>query len=114
MVFVNLSGNVITAIEQVPGYWAGIRASRELIRKMADLNEENSQYTGISVKPELQDAISFENVSFAYEEGKPVLKQITARFEAGKKYAIVGGSGSGKTTILSLICRNYDIQKGGP
>lgn len=110
MIFVNLSGNVITAIERVPGYWAGIRASRELIRKMADLNEENIQHTGISIEPKLQNAISFENVSFAYEEGKPVLKDITMKFEAGKKYAIVGGSGSGKTTLLNLLmggCRGY-------
>ena len=56
--------------------------------------------------------IEFRDVWFAYNEDEWVLKGISFKVEAKQVVAYVGSTGSGKTTILSLICRNYDIQKG--
>ena len=56
--------------------------------------------------------IEFKNVWFAYNEGEWVLKDVSFKVNAKETVAFVGATGSGKTTILSLICRNYDIQKG--
>ena len=57
-------------------------------------------------------AISFEHVSFAYVEGEPVLKDISFRVEPGQRVAMVGATGPGKTTIVSLLLRFYDVQEG--
>jgi len=56
--------------------------------------------------------IEFKNVWFAYNEDEWVLKDVSFKVNANQTVAFVGSTGSGKTTILSLICRNYDIQKG--
>ncbi len=56
--------------------------------------------------------IEFKNVWFAYNEGEWVLKDVSFHIKAKQTVAFVGATGSGKTTILSLLCRNYDIQKG--
>ena len=56
--------------------------------------------------------IEFRDVWFAYKPGEWVLQGVSFKVEAGQTVAFVGSTGSGKTTILSLICRNYDIQKG--
>ncbi len=56
--------------------------------------------------------IEFRNVWFAYEGEEWVLRDVSFRIAAGEVAAFVGATGSGKTTILSLLCRNYDIQKG--
>ena len=56
--------------------------------------------------------IEFRNVWFAYVEEEWVLRDVSFTVGAGDTVAFVGSTGSGKTTILSLICRNYDIQKG--
>ena len=56
--------------------------------------------------------IAFDHVSFAYNGQKEVLQDISLRFERGKTTALVGRSGSGKTTIVNLILRLYDVQKG--
>ncbi len=62
--------------------------------------------------PEVKGDIEFKNVWFAYESEEWVLKDVSFKIDAKQTVAFVGSTGSGKTTILSLICRNYDIQKG--
>lgn len=56
--------------------------------------------------------VRFNNVSFAYDKDKPVLKNINIEGAAGHKFAFVGSTGAGKTTITNLINRFYDIQEG--
>jgi ATP-binding cassette subfamily B protein len=56
--------------------------------------------------------IRFENVSFAYVEGEPVLKNVSFEVRPGQRVGIVGATGSGKTTIVSLLLRFYDVQAG--
>ncbi|MEM7699765.1 MAG: ABC transporter ATP-binding protein, partial [Verrucomicrobiota bacterium] len=56
--------------------------------------------------------IELKDVTFAYEPENPALRNVSLRFEPGKRYALVGQSGSGKSTILSLILRFYDVDDG--
>jgi ATP-binding cassette subfamily B protein/subfamily B ATP-binding cassette protein MsbA len=56
--------------------------------------------------------VEFKNVTFAYKEGEPVLKNISFIVNPGETIAFVGATGSGKTTIMSLLTRLYDIQEG--
>jgi ATP-binding cassette subfamily B (MDR/TAP) protein 7 len=58
------------------------------------------------------NSITFDNVTFSYIEGKPILNNLTFNVPAGKKIGIVGGSGSGKSTIARLLYRFYDPQEG--
>ena len=60
----------------------------------------------------LEGNIEFKNVWFAYKDNEWVLRDVSFTIKAGETVAFVGATGSGKTTILSLIVRNYDIQKG--
>ena len=61
---------------------------------------------------EIKGEIEFKDVWFAYKPGEWVLKGVSFHVEPKQTVAFVGSTGSGKTTILGLICRNYDIQKG--
>lgn len=60
----------------------------------------------------LRGEIEFRDVWFAYVEGEWVLKGVSFHVDPGQTVAFVGSTGSGKTTILSLLCRNYEYQKG--
>jgi len=60
----------------------------------------------------LKGDVRFHNVSFSYDNVKPVLKNINIEGAAGHKYAFVGSTGAGKTTITNLINRFYDVQEG--
>ena len=61
---------------------------------------------------EIRGEIEFKDVWFAYKPEEWVLQGVSFKVEAKQTVAFVGSTGSGKTTILSLLCRNYDIQKG--
>jgi len=62
--------------------------------------------------PEIKGAVSFENVTFAYEEGKNVLHNVSFEVKPGESVALVGPTGAGKSTIVSLISRFYNLEKG--
>lgn len=61
---------------------------------------------------DIKGTIEFKNVWFAYNKDEWILKDVSFKVEAGQTCAFVGATGAGKTTILSLICRNYEFQKG--
>ncbi len=87
-------------------------ASAEKIFTIMDIVPGVTDEEGAIDLPEVKGEIEFKNVWFSYVEGEWVLKDVSFKVEAGQTVAFVGSTGSGKTTILSLLCRNYDIQKG--
>jgi len=88
---------------------AGIAAG-ESIFAVIDTPEEKD--TGTHTAKRVKGELHFEHVSFAYESGKPVLKDINFKVNVGDKIALVGKSGSGKTTLVNLLPRFYDFQGG--
>ena len=87
-------------------------ASSEKIYKIFDIVPEVVDEPDAIELDRIEGNIEFKNVWFSYIEGEWVLKNVSFKVNAGDTVAFVGSTGSGKTTILSLICRNYDIQKG--
>ena len=87
-------------------------ASAEKIFTVLDMEPEVVDEPDAIDLPQIQGAIEFRDVWFAYEPGEWVLKGVSFKVQPKQTVAFVGSTGSGKTTILSLICRNYDIQKG--
>jgi ATP-binding cassette subfamily B protein len=87
-------------------------ASAEKIFTILDMKHEVVDSPDAIELDHVEGNIEFKNVWFAYKEGEWILKDVSFKVNARETVAFVGPTGSGKTTILSLICRNYDIQKG--
>ncbi len=62
--------------------------------------------------PKIDGRITFKDVTFGYDPGKPVLREINLTVEQGEMIGLVGKSGAGKSTIINLICRFYDVTRG--
>lgn len=87
-------------------------ASSERIFKLLD-TRSNIRNPEHKVRLErVSGLIEFKNVFFGYEPDNPVLHDINLRIEPGEKVAIVGATGSGKTTLFSLLCRFYEYEEG--
>lgn len=87
-------------------------AAAEKIFSVLDIVPEVVDSPGAEPLDEIEGEIEFQDVWFCYKPGEWVLKGVSFHVLPGQSVAFVGATGSGKTTILSLICRNYDIQKG--
>lgn len=93
------------------------RQSREALvnaERMAELLShapENPPESGEALRLRAADVV-FEDVSFAYEPGRPILHEVAFRIGSGQTVAVVGGSGSGKSTLARLLLRFYDADSG--
>src|SRR6266436_8226708 len=84
----------------------------ERIREVLEIEARVRDLPGAKRAPRFKGKIEFEHVTFAYDQQSPVLKDVSLTIEAGQVAAVVGPSGTGKTTIISLIPRFYDPQSG--
>ncbi len=76
------------------------------------LDEADEDRSGEALQESEQMAVTFQNVNFSYEPGQPVIQDFTLTVPSGKKVALVGATGSGKTTVVNLLMRFYDIESG--
>ncbi|MBQ6888362.1 MAG: ABC transporter ATP-binding protein [Lachnospiraceae bacterium] len=110
--FVQLMNYLIMPVQQIPPALANKKAAEGLLSKMENLLSANqSTEQGVALS-NLNKGIRFENVSFGYEDGQTLLDNVNLHFEHGKSYAIVGASGSGKSTILNLLLGGYPQYSG--
>ncbi|MGH1277646.1 ABC transporter ATP-binding protein [Bacillus basilensis] len=87
-------------------------AGGERVFEIMDEVPEIQNKKDASVVQNLQGHVALENVSFGYEENKAILKEVSLKAKPGETIALVGPTGSGKTTIINLLTRFYDIQQG--
>ena len=103
ILFVDLMDLMIEPVAALPGLLSARRAALALVDKLADALEQKAPPTAGLPLAAVRQSIRLEDVSFSYDGERPVLQGITAEFTAGKAYAIVGGSGSGRSTLFSLL-----------
>lgn len=84
----------------------------ERIAEVMSVQTEVTDREGARAVKGLKGKIEFRNVSFGYEEGRPVLSHVNLKVRPGEKVAIVGATGAGKSTLVSLIPRFYDPSEG--
>ena len=87
-------------------------ASSERIFELLDTRASVSAPAVPQIPPQPGGSIEFRNVSFRYDANMPVLKNLSFQVDPGEKVAIVGATGAGKTTLISLLSRFYDVDRG--
>lgn len=104
-------GPIQTLADQVNGLQQAFAASERLFL-LLDLKPSYEDDKDAIEMPPIHGDIQFNHVWFAYEEENWILRDVSFTIKAGETVAFVGATGAGKTTILSLLTRNYDVQKG--
>jgi len=102
-------------IQQIAVLWTNIQnaiAGAERIFTILDEKPVVVDKPGARAMPEIKGRVEFNEVSHEYEDGVPVLKEVSFSAEPGQTIAIVGPTGAGKTTIINLLPRFYDVTHG--
>lgn len=110
--YVNKFYNPIQSLAEQFNWLQSAFASAEKIFSIMDMAPEVVDEEDAIELEHIRGEIEFRNVWFAYQGEEWVLKDVSFHISPKETVAFVGSTGSGKTTILSLVCRNYDIQKG--
>lgn len=87
-------------------------AAAERIFEIMDIEPDIKESGKAIILPKIRGDVEFKDVTFCYEDGVPVLDGINLHVKQGETIALVGPTGAGKTTIVNLISRFYDVQKG--
>ena len=102
-------------VTQIALLWTNIQsavAGGERIFGLLDANVEIADKPNAQIMPAINGRVEFQNAHAEYKQGQPVLRGVNFTAEPGKTIAIVGPTGAGKTTIINLIPRFYDVTEG--
>ena len=111
--FLSLGYGLIYVAQYVPSLVQGLGGFRR-IGELFDEEPEVVDGPEARTLPRFEDEIVLQDVTFAYADSPPSLNGLCARIRSGESVAFVGSSGSGKSTVLSLLMRFYDAQRAGP
>ncbi len=114
-VFITYLHSMYKPIQEMSHNLAEVSAARaglERVFEVLDREPDIHDKPGAKPLPKLRGEIDFDRVTFAYEEGQPVLRDVKLHVAAGEKVALVGRTGAGKSTLASLVTRFFDPQQG--
>ena len=113
--FINYAQHFTRPLNQLANLWGTVQsaiAGAERVFGLLDEAPETADAPGAVALDNVRGEVEFDHVDFAYEPDKPVLRDVTFTAPAGRTIALVGSTGAGKTTIINLLSRFYDIQGG--
>lgn len=105
--FTNPIGNLASIMTELESMIAASERVEDYLNE-----EEEKKLENPVLLENVKGNITFEHVKFGYDKNKPIIKDFSAYVEKGKKIAIVGPTGSGKTTLVKLLMRFYDVNSG--
>lgn len=112
LIFSNLFAKPFNEITGVITQLQSATASAQRIFAILDLSPEPADATDAKIMNTSQGTITFEKVSFAYNPERPLINDFSLEVKPGTRVAIVGQTGAGKTTLVNLLMRFYDVDKG--
>ena len=99
-------------ITQLSSVLQSASAAAKRVFEILDEEEEPVNRTDIQLPEQIRGDVTFEHVGFAYDPKKPLIKDLNFEVKAGQTVAIVGPTGAGKTTLINLLMRFYDVNEG--
>ncbi|MBE6058193.1 ABC transporter ATP-binding protein, partial [Clostridium sp.] len=103
----------ISQVAQIANVLQSTAASAERVFEFLEEEEEVKETENPVKLQKVSGEVEFKNVKFGYNQDKIIINDFSARIKPGQKVAIVGPTGAGKTTIIKLLMRFYDVNKGG-
>lgn len=102
----------IQQLAQVTNMMQSMAAAAERVFEFLEEGEEEQVVENPTVLDDVKGDVTFDHISFGYKENQIIIKDFSADIKAGQKVAIVGPTGAGKTTIVKLLMRFYDVNSG--
>ena len=114
MIYVRLFTNPLSRLAQAMTTMQSILAAAERVFEFTNEEEmsDETSLSGVIRKEDAKGNITFKNVSFGYDKDKTIIKNFSAKVNSGEKIAIVGPTGAGKTTMVNLLMKFYEINSG--